>query len=120
MSKMRHLKEMRKLSWIDIYEPREDSNQREFGLHLNFDEKVLNNTRLPGEISKVLNANAAAPELQHMNMPVFDEESAENFRAVEEVQKKYMSQKWKYYLNSKSSQYKMNYQNMVQDEEHAQ
>lgn len=68
MAKIRHLREMKKLNWVDIYQPGADKNQDDFALHLNVDDSAKNNTRLPGELQKILNVNV--PELQQMAHPV--------------------------------------------------
>jgi len=68
----------------------------DFSTNLNFEDDVKNNTNLCGEISKIVNANV--PELQQYLHPVHDEESAEVYRMTDEVQRKYMRQKWKHHV----------------------
>lgn len=74
---------------------------KNFATHMNFDDSVKNNSDLPGEISKVVNANI--PELQQYSYPVHDEESAEAYRMTDEVQRKYLRQKWRHRVHTTAS-----------------
>ena len=101
MGKIKHMKNMKNLYYADVYQPTLDPLMNNFATHLNFDDSIKNNTNVRGEISKLVNANT--PELQQYAYPVTNEESAEAYRMTDEVQRKYLRQKWKHHVHTTAS-----------------